>query len=80
MPPRSVTCYQPRELCRRAGDVPPKRRPQNAFIVMRGPTDNNATLFAEGYMSMLKPGFDAGKYVNAAEPAGTWDPATARMQ
>ncbi len=47
---------------------------------MRGPTDNNATLFAEGYMSMLKPGFDAGKYVNAAEPAGTWDPATARMQ
>ena len=29
------------------------------------------------YMSVLKPGFDSGKYVNVAEPAGTWDPATA---
>ncbi len=49
------------------------------ILVMRGaPTDNNATLFAEGYMSALKPGFDSGKYVNVAEPAGTWDPATAR--
>jgi D-xylose transport system substrate-binding protein len=49
------------------------------ILVMRGaPTDNNATLFAEGYMSVLKPSFDSGKYVNAGEPAGTWDPATAR--
>jgi D-xylose transport system substrate-binding protein len=49
------------------------------ILVMRGaPTDNNATLFAEGYMSVLKPSFDSGKYVNVAEPAGTWDPATAR--
>lgn len=49
------------------------------ILVMRGaPTDNNATLFAQGYMGVLKPSFDAGKYVNAGEPAGTWDPATAR--
>jgi D-xylose transport system substrate-binding protein len=49
------------------------------ILVMRGaPTDNNATLFAEGYMSVLKPSFDSGKYVNVGEPAGTWDPATAR--
>lgn len=49
------------------------------ILVMRGaPTDNNATLFAEGYMGVLKAGFDDGKYVNVAEPAGTWDPATAR--
>jgi D-xylose transport system substrate-binding protein len=49
------------------------------LLVMRGaPTDNNATLFAEGYMSVLKPGFASGKYVNVGEPAGTWDPAAAR--
>ena len=49
------------------------------ILVMRGaPTDNNATLFAEGYMGVLKPSFGSGKYVNVAEPAGTWDPATAR--
>ncbi|MDE3238150.1 MAG: substrate-binding domain-containing protein [Paracoccaceae bacterium] len=49
------------------------------LLVMRGaPTDNNATLFAQGYMSVLKPEFDSGKYKNMGEPAGTWDPATAR--
>jgi D-xylose transport system substrate-binding protein len=49
------------------------------ILVMRGaPTDNNATLFAEGYMGALAPSFSSGKYVNVAEPAGTWDPATAR--
>jgi D-xylose transport system substrate-binding protein len=49
------------------------------ILVMRGaPTDNNATLFAQGYMEVLKSGFASGKYKNVAEPAGTWDPATAR--
>jgi D-xylose transport system substrate-binding protein len=49
------------------------------ILVMRGaPTDNNASLFADGYMGVLKPSFSSGKYVNVAEPAGTWDPATAR--
>ena len=49
------------------------------ILVMRGaPTDNNATLFAQGYMDVLNPGFTSGKYKNVAEPAGTWDPATAR--
>jgi D-xylose transport system substrate-binding protein len=49
------------------------------ILVMRGaPTDNNATLFAQGYMSVLKPDFESKKFVNAGEPAGTWDPATAR--
>ena len=37
------------------------------------PTDNNATLFAEGYNSVLKPEFDSGAYVKVGEPAGTWD-------
>ena len=49
------------------------------ILVMRGaPTDNNATLFAEGYMSVLKPDFQSNKYKLAGEPAGTWDPAAAR--
>jgi D-xylose transport system substrate-binding protein len=47
-------------------------------IVMRGaPTDNNATLFYNGYDSVLAPLFKAGTYVDAANPAGTWTPATA---
>ena len=36
-------------------------------------TDNNATLFAQGYNSVLKPQFDSGAYVKVGEPAGTWD-------
>jgi len=47
-------------------------------IVMRGsPTDNNATLFFQGYDAVLKPLFSSGKWVQAATPAGTWDPPTA---
>lgn len=49
------------------------------ILVMRGAaTDNNATLFAQGYLEVLQPLFDAGTYTNAGEPAGTWDPAEAR--
>lgn len=48
-------------------------------LVMRGAaTDNNATLFAQGYNGVLKSYFDSGKYVKVGEPAGTWDPPTAR--
>jgi len=47
-------------------------------LVMDGdPTDNNATLFAQGYNGVLKPYFDNGTYTKVGEPAGTWDPATA---
>lgn len=49
------------------------------ILVMRGaPTDNNATLFAQGYMDVLQPEFDSGAYVDAGQPAGSWDPAVAR--
>jgi D-xylose transport system substrate-binding protein len=49
------------------------------ILVMRGAaTDNNATLFAQGYNGVLQAGFDAKTYVKAGEPAGTWDPAVAR--
>lgn len=51
------------------------------FIEMKGaPTDNNATLFAQGYDSVLKPLEDSGKYKKVAEPAGTWDPPTAKTE
>jgi len=48
------------------------------ILVMDGdPTDNNATLFAQGYNGVLKPKFDDGSYVKVGEPAGTWTPAIA---
>jgi D-xylose transport system substrate-binding protein len=51
------------------------------IIVMRGaPTDNNATLFADGYDAVLAPYFKSGAYVDAANPAGTWDPPTAESE
>jgi D-xylose transport system substrate-binding protein len=52
------------------------KKPQ--VIVMRGAaTDNNATLFADGYNAVLKPFFSSGKYKDVSNPAGTWDPPTA---
>ena len=49
------------------------------ILVMDGdPTDNNATLFAEGYNAVLKPYFDNGTYVKVGEPAGTWTPSIAQ--
>jgi D-xylose transport system substrate-binding protein len=51
-------------------------------IVMRGdPTDNNATLFYEGYFNgVLQPLFKSGKWTQVAAPAGTWDPPTAATE
>jgi D-xylose transport system substrate-binding protein len=47
-------------------------------LVMSGAaTDNNATLFAQGYNAVLAPHFNSGKYVKIGAPAGTWDPPTA---
>jgi D-xylose transport system substrate-binding protein len=52
------------------------KKPQ--VIVMRGaPTDNNATLFADGYDAVLAPFFKSGQYKDVSNPAGTWDPPTA---
>jgi D-xylose transport system substrate-binding protein len=49
----------------------------NILIMDGDPTDNNATLFAQGYNSVLKPYFDKGTYVKVGEPAGTWTPSIA---
>jgi D-xylose transport system substrate-binding protein len=39
-------------------------------------TDNNATLFAQGYDGVLNPLFKSKKYTAVAHTAGTWDPPT----
>ena len=47
-------------------------------LVMKGdPTDNNATLFAQGYDAVLQTHFTAGSYVLVGTPAGTWTPSVA---
>ena len=62
------------EACLTAWNV---KKP-NILVMAGAPTDNNATLFKQGYMSVLDPMFKSGKYVDAGQPAGTWDPAVAR--
>jgi D-xylose transport system substrate-binding protein len=48
-------------------------------LVMHGDvTDNNATLFYQGYYNqVMQPLFTSGKWKDAGHPAGTWDPPTA---
>jgi len=53
-------------------------------LVMHGaPTDNNATLFADGYDAVLQKYFSSGQYTLVGklqpgeEPAGTWTPSVA---
>jgi len=50
-------------------------------IVMKGaPTDNNATLFAQGYDSVLAPFFTSGKYTDISNPPGSWDAAVSKTE
>ena len=47
------------------------------FIEMHGaPTDNNATLFTQGYDSVLDPLEKSGKIKRLVNTAGTWNPTT----
>ena len=46
-------------------------------VMVGAPTDNNATLFAQGYNAVLSPLVASGAYKVVAHPAGTWDPPTA---
>src|SRR3954447_16585023 len=49
----------------------------NILVINGDPTDNNATLFAQGYNGVLKTYFDNNTYVKVGEPAGTWTPSIA---
>ena len=44
------------------------------------PTDNNATLFAQGYNACSTPQFASGKWTDVANPAGTWTPPIAETE
>jgi D-xylose transport system substrate-binding protein len=47
-------------------------------VVMHGDaTDNNATLFAQGYNGVLQPYFSSGKYTLVTRTADTWKPPQA---
>jgi len=50
----------------------------NVLVMDGDATDNNATLFAQGYNGVLKPNFDSGAYVKVGEPAGSWTPSVAQ--
>lgn len=52
----------------------------NVLVMKGAPTDNNATLFAQGYLGVLQPKFADGSYVEVGTPAGTWDPPTAESE
>src|SRR5712691_13001884 len=55
------------------------KKPQ--VLVMRGdPTDNNATLYAQGYDGVLAPKFASGGWTKVGKAAGTWDPPTAQTE
>lgn len=59
--------------------IPGGAKPQ--VVVMHGAlTDNNATLFADGYNSVLDPLFSSGKWTLVERTAGTWTPDVAETE
>jgi D-xylose transport system substrate-binding protein len=52
----------------------------NVLVMKGAPTDNNATLFAQGYNAVLAPYFANGSYVDVGSPAGTWTPDVAETE
>jgi len=49
----------------------------NVLVMYGDPTDNNATLFGQGYNAVMAPLFSSGKWAKVGKAAGTWDPPTA---
>jgi D-xylose transport system substrate-binding protein len=45
----------------------------NVLVMYGASTDNNATLFAQGYNGVLTPHFSDGSYVKVGNTAGSWD-------
>jgi D-xylose transport system substrate-binding protein len=52
----------------------------NVVVMAGAATDNNATLFSQGYNGVLQSYFSSGKYVKVATPAGTWTPDVAETE
>jgi D-xylose transport system substrate-binding protein len=57
-----------------------KVKKPNVLVMFGAPTDNNATLFAQGYQAVMKPFFSSGKWAQVGKAAGTWDPPTAETE
>ena len=45
----------------------------NVVFINGDPTDNNATLFKQGYEEYLQPKFDSGDYTLVGDQTGEWD-------
>ena len=54
-----------------------KVKKPNVLVMYGAPTDNNATLFGQGYNAVLAPLFSSKKWVQVGKAPGTWDPPTA---
>jgi D-xylose transport system substrate-binding protein len=54
-----------------------KVKKPNVLVMYGDPTDNNATLFGNGYNAVLNPLFKNGTFKQVGKAAGTWDPPTA---
>ena len=52
----------------------------NVLVMKGAPTDNNATLFAQGYDAVLATKFNGGGWTSVGQAAGTWDPPTAETE
>jgi D-xylose transport system substrate-binding protein len=52
----------------------------NVLVMYGAPTDNNATLFGDGYNAVLNPLFSSGGWTKVGSAAGTWDPPTAETE
>jgi D-xylose transport system substrate-binding protein len=52
----------------------------DVLIMYGDPTDNNATLFGQGYNAVMAPFFSSGKWKKVGKAAGTWDPPTAETE
>jgi D-xylose transport system substrate-binding protein len=65
-------------LARACRSVSTWRKKSGNVIYINGDlTDNNATLFKEGYAGVWKPFFDAGTYKLVGEQTGKWDETVA---
>jgi D-xylose transport system substrate-binding protein len=57
-----------------------KVKKPNVLVMYGAPTDNNATLFGEGYNAVLNPLFTAGTWSKVGTAGGTWTPAVAETE
>ena len=60
-----------------AASRPGRSASPNVLVMYGDPTDNNATLFAQGYNAVWPRSSSQASTSRWARPAGTWDPPTA---